>query len=261
MIVMHGISSVGNDYVLPEHCILLDYMTDGYHYGKQRNQSYADYPTKSGLIKPIQSETGSTYFTLAGSKFSDGIPFAIFDKYGTGGKVNINEKLIFSGLTKSNYPNGICIEFLMRIETPSASRPNGSQCFSYDQFNNFAGINSTSNRAGTYWWNGSGFSFESGVVSFQSIIGYDDLGRSWHHYAYTIDFVNKKHYMFVDGVCGRYSNNDKAGGNIYIEPCPIETNDGATKINSRFDMTQLVVWDYPKYTSGFTVPRTLVIDM
>ena len=260
MIVMHGISSVGNDYVLPEHCILLDYLTDGYHYGKQRNQSYADYPTKSGLIKPTQTVLGSNYFTLTGSKFKDGIPFAIFDKYGTGGRRAASEQIYFSGLTKGNYPNGICIEFLMRVETPS-SQPTGSQCIGYDSFANFAGITETSNRVGSYWWGGSSFSYRGEVVAYQSYVGYDSYGHSWHHYAYTIDFVSQKHYMFVDGTLGLTANNTQTGGNLYIEPCPIATNNGWEKVNSRFDMTQLVVWDYPKYTSSFTVPRTLVIDM
>lgn len=253
------ILSVSDAFVLPEHCILLDYMVEGHHYGIERNASFADYPNKTGLITDVSGPSGSNYFDLTKSKFKGGIPFATFDRYGSGGNRQQTERLRFTGLTKSKYPNGLTIEFLMRIRVDYNGT--GYQCFSFDNFHNFAGLNSSGASVGSYWYSGSSSTFLQGLVSYKAEIGYNDRGESWHHYAYTIDFVNAKHYMFVDGRLGRSSDNRNGGGNIYLEPCPIYTTSGMEKANGSYDITQLAVWDYPKYKENFTVPKKLIIDL
>lgn len=238
---------------IPEHCILLDYFTENNHYGSiKRNSNYADYPTTTGIIQNnSQDNLGSTFFNLSKSKFKNGIPYAKFYNYGTGGQFSQSEMLTFSGLNKTNFPQGISIECLISVDANASF----CQCWQYDPMHNFAGIYGSGSSVGSYLCNGSSFGFNNNIGSLKQVVGNGATAKYWHHYAYSIDFVNKKHYLFLDGNLAIQSINNLSGGSICINPCCIHTLDGSSKLNSAFYMTQLAVWDYPKYTTNFTIPN------
>lgn len=249
----HTLNASSTGGAIPEHCVLLDYFTENNHYGSiKRNPNYADYPTTTGIISNNNYDNlGSTYFDLSKSKFKNGIPYAKFYNYGTGGKFSQSELLLFSGLNNTNFPQGISIECLMSVDYNA----NFCQCWQYDPMNNFSGIRGDSSSVGSYLCNGSSFGFNGSIGQLKQVVGNGVQAKYWHHYAYSIDFVNKKHYLFLDGNLAIQLSNNLSGGSIGINPCCIDTNNGSSKLNSAFYMTQLVVWDYPKYTTNFTIPN------
>lgn len=129
------------------------------------------------------------------------------------------------------------------------------QCWAYDPMNNFGGLYGDRSAVGSYLNTNGSYSFDYNIGSLRQVVGNGSVAGYWHHYAYSIDFISKRHYLFLDGRLVRSTSNPSTGSAIRIHPCCISTYDGGTKYNIPFYLTQLAVWDYPKYLANFNIPQ------
>jgi hypothetical protein len=239
---------------LPDHCVLLDYLIDGYHLGVQRNSSYADYPSTTGYAPNDTTKNGLAYFDFTGAPF-DRMPYAYFNN--TTGTYYQSERLLWSGFNKTNYPDGVSVEFIAKVDTGAKF------CQFVDLINayNFGGIYDDMTVVGSYLVRGISPSFSYDIGSFSAVLTAYNTGDAWHHYAYTADFKNNQAYFFLDGALVLNVNNNITGGDLAFTPCCINTSNGTAKINYGYYLAQVAVWDYPKYTASFTIPRKPLIAL
>ena len=234
--------------LLPEHCVLLDYLIDGYHLGQQPDRGYENYPPVTGFAPNENSKQGFNYFDFAGAPF-DRMPYAYFNN--TSGTYSWAENLLWTGFNNTKYPDGITVEFLARVDNGTYFAQFAEVINAY----NFAGLSSGSSSVGSYMVSGSSASYNYGIGSLSNVLTTYNVADAWHHYCYTADFKNQKGYFFLDGILVRTTTNRLTSGTLAFNPCCISTNNGTSKVPYGYYLAQVAVWDYPKYTASFTIPR------
>lgn len=239
--------------ILPDHCVLLDYLIDGFHLGQERDMNYASYPAITGYAPNTDTKDGFAYFDFSGAPFKQ-MPYAYFNN--TIGEYNKYDKLRWDGFTAANYPDGVTVEFLARVDS------NATFCQFVDLLNayNFGGISGNNSQVGSYQVVYDSASFNYYIGNLSAILNSYDTGDAWHHYCYTADFKNRLGCFFLDGVLvSIVSNNKTASGELGFTPCCIDTRNGSAKTIYGYWLAQVAVWDYAKYTESFTIPRKPLI--
>lgn len=235
-------------------CALLDYLIDGYHLGQQPHPSYVNYPSETGFAPNDTSKDGFNYFDFTGAPF-DKMPYAHFNN--TSGNFSPAERLLWTGFNSTKYPDGISVEFIAKVDIGT------NFCQFVDLINayNIGGIYYDRSAVGAYQVVNSTPSFNYYLGDFSAVLTGYITGDAWHHYAYTADFKNKKAYFLIDGRLLSTVTNNLTGGNLAFHPCCISTNTGSTKSSYGYCLAQVAVWDYPKYTASFTIPRKPLISL
>ena len=240
---------------LPDHCVLLDYLIDGYHLGQQPHPDYIhNYPSDTGYAPNDDSKSGFTYFDFTGAPF-DKMPYAHFNN--TTGTYAATERLLWTGLNKTNYPDGLTVEFLAKVDTGATI------CQFVEMINayNFAGISYNSSTVGSYQVINTSATFIASIGRLSAILSNYNTADAWHHYCYTADFKNNLAHFFLDGILVSTVYNNLTGGmDLGFMPCCINTYD-VTKLRYGYCLAQVAVWDYPKYTSSFTISRKPLIAL
>lgn len=224
---------------LPPHCVLLDYFTDGYRLGVE--------PT-GGTFTSLSHETMSS---LNYSKtFPEGMPVAVFDA------TKFNPMLEYDLTNLVNMSDGYSIEYWLKMDNVMGNNQyyacNRIKCENKQDFQ----LIYYNNRM-------SGYNCVSSIgQSFYIVDGSFSSASSWHHVAVTrtADFIR----VYINGTL-------QASNTVYTYPasipeimldvylCSGDVNHSMNKQTS-YRMTQLAVWDYPKYTSNFTPNSTLIVD-
>ena len=254
VILTHGANSLANvnpTPVLPEHCLLLDYFADGYSF-------IADNPTgtrPTAIVDVKDTDTYNLSYFDYSTRFPNGFPAALFD--GTSSDTDYvctalgsldNHELTFEYLVRHIYGSTYSSNYR---STVTLHYPFGQfRCDDCNDTGMGAGINDS---AGTYRWRGTYLIPTSGFIDG----AYQWYG--WHHVAVCIK--NQQMQAFVDGKeVTNWSMQDPTGTpTLNYRPFEWDTNNWSAKVGC-YQITQVAIWDYARWTSNFTVPTKLIID-
>ena len=257
MILTHGSNSLNHKFMtMPAHCILLDYLVDGYSQGIQaiQNQNYT-FTTNFAPYK-TSGYARIDYFKIEKTPFV-GMPYAHFEN----NIGNTNSDLScrrYSGLTKSNYPNGISVEFIGRLTSPEIGANENVQYFEMSSLSNFTCMNGISSSVGSYLYqNAGGYSLNYNIGYLSNVLTSETAATSWHHFAVTFDYPNEKVYMFLDGTLAKTVDNSLGTDRFWFYPAAGSMSNPQRMIRG-YDIAQVAAWDYPKYKSSFTIPHDLL---
>jgi hypothetical protein len=238
---------------LPEHCVLLDYFSDGYRYGKQASES---------IFTSIESALPSDFGIQSSDTFNQSVPFARFD----GESVAIGLPYDISDVVDAN--TGFTVEFYLRAGIGGGA------------YSNTIGIK-TGNvvpKIVLYGETGAQYDYTLGSHWYHGILTAINKNylvstpwqSAWHHVAITVKRISgagDAFQIYVDGNVANdhgpqifYTYNKTDSYNIYMYPCMNNNNAGMKQ--GYYDIAQLAVWDYPKYYSveTYELPTKFFID-
>ena len=235
---------------LPEGCICLDYFKSGYRFGvkMEGNAVPVEYFASDNI-------DNLNYFNYT-DKFPEGFPAGRFNGLASDNyfKYDFSDIIIDDEFT---------IEYLLKYDGNSSSFGICSYIEANNEsyFGNFYHWNGSSNRCDTnHRSTGGSYPWETSTVD-GSPIGKDLHCSSWFHFAIS---KSKTNFMyFINGRCKKNwnSSNIKMSVNnvkLWLCPCVVNTNDWNSKYYN-YCLTQLAVFNYPKYTSDFEVSKDLII--
>ena len=238
---------------LPEHCVLLDYFSDGYRYGKQASES---------IFTSIESALPSDFGIQSSDTFDQSVPFARFD----GESVAIGLPYDISDVVDAN--TGFTIEFYLRAGSGVGAYSNTIGIKTGNVVPKIVLYGETGAQydysVGSHWYHGSLTAINRNYLvstPWQS---------AWHHVAITVKRIGgagDAFQIYVDGNVANdhgpqifYTYNKTDSYNIYMYPCM--NNNNAEMKQGYYDIAQLAVWDYPKYYSveTYELPTKFFID-
>lgn len=238
---------------LPEHCVLLDYFSDGYRYGKQASES---------IFTSIESALPSDFGIQSSDTFKQSVPFARFD----GESVAIGLPYDISDVVDAN--TGFTVEFYLRAGNGGGAYSNTMGIKTGNVVPKIVLYGETGAQydytVGSHWYHGSLTAINKNYLvstPWQS---------AWHHVAITVKRISgagDAFQIYVDGnvandhgpqIFDTYNKTDSY--NIYMYPCMNNNNAGMKQ--GYYDIAQLAVWDYPKYYSveTYELPTKFFID-
>ena len=238
---------------LPEHCVLLDYFSDGYRYGKQASES---------IFNSIESALPSDFGIQSSDTFNQSVPFARFD----GESVAIGLPYDISDVVDAN--TGFTVEFYLRAGNGGGAYSNTMGIKTGNVVPKIVLYGETGAQydytVGSHWYHGSLTAINKNYLvstPWQS---------AWHHVAITVKRISGAGdavQIYVDGNVANdhgpqifYTYNKTDSYNIYMYPCMNNNNAGMKQ--GYYDIAQLAVWDYPKYYSveTYELPTKFFID-
>ena len=248
-------SSIGKSlnysaYVLPEGLILLDYFKPGFRFGNIPQgeiitEDFSDENTDN--LNYFNHEIfGNTFPTLK----RDGAANDDFYCY------DIDE--LVAG-------NEFSIEFLVKYQGSSGSFGNSVFIempvyggYAQQYFHSARVAGNYRNGPSSYPW--VGYSRDCPSIPPASPIGKDNYCSSWKHIVYT-KTKNNQMYWFMNGQMWYNTTVIELIDSLklYLIPCVIDVNNWNTKYYG-YNITQLAVWNYAKYTSNFEVSKNLIIN-
>jgi hypothetical protein len=183
------------------------------------------------------------------------MPCAHFNN--TAGTYSSEECLTWGGFSKNNYPDGVTVEFIAKVDSGASFCQFAWMINAY----NFGGISYNSSNVGSYLVVGTSPSFQYTIGYLSNVLTNYESADAWHHYCYTADFKNEMGYFFLDGNLVCTTHNSIGSGILQFHPCCISTSDGLSKSTYGYCLAQVAVWDYPKYTDSFAIPRKPLIAL
>jgi hypothetical protein len=246
LILTHGANSLSHAItpIIPQDCVILDYFEPNYRYGiASINDRY------SHIEYVDQSELGFTK-GVCGTN----IPVAVFDSTDYNTSWNVLSEISYD-FTNIDAPVGLTVEYWMKMAINSnwVSDATSLQNSTFKIMHSYnAGIMfGYSNASGSWSWG----------TSNRSVITGSSGWADWNHIAYTWWKDTGKLMLFINGYpCpddgnGWYYMYGSGPTGLSLRPCVHDSNYPSEREGS-YKLTQLAVWNYPKYTETFTVPNS-----